>query len=44
MLFYVIAEVGNYLENRIDPIAIIVNDDYVIRINGQMFQIFGRNF
>jgi hypothetical protein len=27
MVFYVIAEVGNYLENRIDPIAIIINGD-----------------
>ena len=30
MLFYVIAEVGNYLENKIDPIAIIINGDLVI--------------
>ena len=27
ILFYVIVEVGNYLENRIDPIAIIINGD-----------------
>jgi hypothetical protein len=27
MVFYVIAEVDNYLENRIDPIAIITNGD-----------------
>jgi hypothetical protein len=29
MVFYVIAEVDNYLENRIDPIAIIINGDCV---------------
>ena len=27
MLFYVIAEEGNYLENKIDLIAIIINSD-----------------
>jgi hypothetical protein len=30
LLFYVIAKVGNYLEKRIDPIAIIINGDYFI--------------
>jgi hypothetical protein len=29
MLIYTIANVGNYLENRIDPIAIIIIVDYV---------------
>jgi hypothetical protein len=26
ILFYTIAEIGNYLENRIDPMVIIMND------------------
>ena len=26
-VFYALAEVSNYLENRIDPIAIIINGD-----------------
>jgi hypothetical protein len=27
MLFYTIVEVGSYLENRIDPMAIVINYD-----------------
>jgi hypothetical protein len=29
MLFYTIAKVWNYLKNRIDPIVVIINGDYV---------------
>jgi len=36
-LGYAIAEVGNYLENKIDLIAIIINDD---DIDGQMLWLF----
>jgi hypothetical protein len=39
-LGYAIAEVGNYLENKIDLIAIIINDD---DIDGQMLWLFFEN-